>query len=135
MTSFKRKIKTCFGTITLGELFKKKETNMNTNQPITEPIVEPVVEKERIAALALKMVRGDEELIVSCDFHKTHGFLMGKYGHDKEEEGYTITEGFVTDKERFVNRQEAWLIAKESDQLKYITEHRRTLFSYDLNGT
>lgn len=45
---------------------------------------------------------------------------------------YKCTQGFITSKGRFVNREEAYLIAKKADQLLNDFEGKLKLFSEDI---
>lgn len=42
------------------------------------------------------------------------------------------TQGFITSKDRFVNREEAYLIASSAGQIKYNLNQKRELFSEHL---
>lgn len=52
------------------------------------------------------------------------------YGGDKLYHDWT--QGFVTSKNRFVDREEAWTIAKNANQIRRVTGSPGTLYSEDL---
>ena len=53
-----------------------------------------------------------------------------KFRNDEKE--YKCTQGFITNKGRFVDREEAYLIAKKANQLLHDFKGKTILFSEDI---
>lgn len=80
----------------------------------------------------------DERIVLSFrhgsdDFYNQVDAIYGLTDEDGEPVSYMHwVQGFFTNKQRFVTRQEAWEIAANADQIKRVTGSPGTLFSEDL---
>lgn len=67
--------------------------------------------------------------VVACGFRHHNCFALRPHGFKGKE-----TQGFLTSKDRFVDRMEARKIAVEAGQVTEPTHHSINLFSEDLYG-
>lgn len=72
--------------------------------------------------------------IVICGFRHADviGILPTNNSMRDDGKEYKCTQGFITNKGRFVDREEAYLIAKEANQLLRDIEGKTILFSEDI---
>lgn len=73
--------------------------------------------------------------VVFCGFRHTHCMysmisVTGKRSVESEVGEYE--QGFLTSKNRFVDREEAWIIAEREGQIKQQSRGHGTLYSEDL---
>ena len=71
--------------------------------------------------------------VVLCGFR--HGDVISQVLPLTEQRQFKLGEhiqGFLTSKNRFVDRQEAWNIAKQADQIIKVSGGEGTLYSEDL---
>lgn len=72
--------------------------------------------------------------IVICGYRHPDiiGILPTNNSLRNDGKEYKCTQGFITSEGRFVNREEAYLIAKKADQLLNDFEGKSKLFSEDI---
>jgi hypothetical protein len=95
--------------------------------------------KEYILCAAIHIINGKK--YVHQPKNIKHGFVISGRRHHNcfaiidlfniSRKDYSITQGFLTNKDRFVDRIEAFNIAKEAKQMIKI-HHKNLLFSEDL---
>jgi len=82
------------------------------------------------------MIDNSKEYILCSAINYKIGVLnitkIGFRHSDCAKPEYPFTEGFLTSKNRFVDRKEAWNIAKEVNQIIKVSGGEGTLYSEDL---
>lgn len=102
-------------------------------------------QNEYILCAAIHYDDGEINIKRRCKNYPETGIVIGGFRHPdvigvlptnnlKRNDGkmYECTQGFITNKGRFVNREEAYMIAKKADQLLNDFEGKNYLFSEDI---
>lgn len=84
------------------------------------------------AAVKIMDYRQNKEIIIPCHRHCDAFYILKEFGYKPHQEYKELEQGFLDDKGNFLNRVEAWYIAKENQQLMVIDPTCHTLYSEDL---
>ena len=86
------------------------------------------------AAVKIKDLRQDKEIIIPCHRHCDAFEILKAFNYKKDIDYKEIAQGFLTEKNKFYNRVQAYDHALSEWQLNedVLEEHRKELFSEDL---
>ena len=84
------------------------------------------------AAIKIFDFRQNKEIIIPCHRHCDAFFILKEFGYKPRDEYKEIEQGFLNEKDEFLNRQEAWNEAYKHNQLKTNDPTCKSLFSEDL---
>lgn len=86
------------------------------------------------AAVKIKDLRQDKEIIIPCHRHCDAFYILKEFGYKKNIDYKEIAQGFLDEHDNFYNRVEAWKHAYIHDQINSdALEHTiQELFSEDL---
>lgn len=103
------------------------------------------IKTERILCAAIHYDDGEINTRRICKNYPETGIVICGYRHSdiisilptnnnfrNDGKEYNCTQGFITNKGRFVDREEAYLIAKNANQLLHDFEDKTILFSEDI---
>ena len=84
------------------------------------------------AAVKIFDYNQNKEIIIPCHRHCDAFYILKEFGY-KPHEGYKeIEQGFLDEKDKFLNRVEAWHEAYKCRQLKQVDKSYQCLYSEDL---
>ena len=84
------------------------------------------------AAVKIFDKRQDKEIIIPCHRHSDAYKVLYNFNYRKNIDYFIIEKGFLNEDDIFLNRREAYLEAKQSNQLLIISSHTNSLYSEDL---
>ena len=84
------------------------------------------------AAVKIKDLRQDKEIVIPCHHHCDAFYILKQLAYKKDIDYKEITQGFLDEENNFYNRVEAWHEAYKHRQLKMVDPSYHELFSEDL---
>lgn len=84
------------------------------------------------AAVKIKDLRQDKEIIIPCHRHCDAFYILKQFAYKKDIDYKEIAQGFLDEEDNFYNRIEAWNEAYKCNQLMVIDNTSKELFSEDL---
>lgn len=88
-----------------------------------------------IASAAVKIIdynQNGKEIIIPCHRHCDAFYILKEFGYKPHTNYKEVEQGFLDENGNFLNRVDAWFVAKSARQLKMVDPTCHTLYSEDL---